>query len=55
MKCLSCGNEMKVYEFEDYESFTDEEILKVISEHTEKCEWVENLKGFRILYSDSRF
>jgi len=53
MKCLSCGNEMKEYEFEEYENMTDEEILEVISEHKEKCEWVEHLKGFRILYDTS--
>ncbi|MCB2295772.1 hypothetical protein LGK95_20055 [Clostridium algoriphilum] len=55
MKCSSCGNEMTEYGFEDYEAMSDEEISEVISEHKEKCEWVEHLKGFRVLYFNSRF
>ena len=49
MKCLCCGNDMKRYKLEEYQNMTNEEILKVISEHKEKCEWVENLKEYREL------
>ncbi len=55
MKCSSCGNEITEYGFEDYEAMSDEEILEIINEHKLKCEWVEHLKGFRVLYSNARF
>lgn len=49
MKCLCCGNEMTRYEIEQYNKMTDEEVVNILKEHKDNCEWADNLKKYKEL------